>query len=126
MKSLTTSQMANVLCIDDETAALAVRKRVLESAGHQVSIANNGAEGIRLFQSQSFDIVILDYWMSSMNGIATARQLKRLNKSIPIIIFSGLSQLPDEIIGVADRWILKDEGPEFLLSAMKDLLKFPS
>jgi hypothetical protein len=36
---------------------------------------------------------------------------------------SGLSQLPDESIGVVDRWILKDEGPQFLLNTIKALLK---
>lgn len=121
--SLIAAKMAAILCIDDETAALAIRKRVLESAGYRVSAARSGEEGIRLFQSQAFDIVILDYWMAGMNGIITARELKRLNRSVPIIIFSGLSQLPDEIIGIADRWILKDEGPEYLLNAIKDLLK---
>ena len=121
--SLIAAKMAAILCIDDESPALAIRKRVLESAGYRVSAARSGEEGIRLFQSQAFDIVILDYWMAGMNGIITARELKRLNRSVPIIIFSGLSQLPDEIIGIADRWILKDEGPEYLLNAIKDLLK---
>jgi hypothetical protein len=36
---------------------------------------------------------------------------------------SGLAQLPDETMGVVDRWILKDEGPEFLLNTITALLK---
>jgi two-component system copper resistance phosphate regulon response regulator CusR len=116
-------RMATILCIDDETAALAIRKRVLESAGYRVSAARSAEEGIRLFRSEAFDLVICDYWMPSMNGIATARELKRFNPSVPVLILSGLSPLPDEMIGVADRWILKDEGPEFLLHAINSLLK---
>jgi CheY-like chemotaxis protein len=115
--------MATRLCIDDETAGLAVRKRVLESAGYRVLATRAAEDGIRLFQTETFDLVICDYWMPSMNGISTARELKRINKSVPVIILSGLSQLPDETIGVADRWILKDEGPEYLLNAIQSLLK---
>ena len=116
-------KMAKILCIDDESAALNIRKRVLETAGHQVLTARSGEEGIELFRCEPFDLVLLDYWMPGMNGIATARELKRISPSVPTVILSGLSQLPDESIGVVDRWILKDEGPQFLLNTIKALLK---
>lgn len=121
--SLIAVQMATILCIDDESSALLVRKRLLESAGYRVVSARSGEEGIRLFRSEAFDLVILDYWMPSMNGIVTARELRRINPAVPLIILSGLSQLLDETTGVVDRWILKDEGPEYLLRAIKALLK---
>ncbi len=117
------AKMAKILCIDDESTALNIRKRVLETAGHQVQTARSGEAGIRLLRSDSFDLVLLDYWMPGMNGIATARQVKRINPSVPMIILSGLSQLPDETMGVVDRWVLKDAGPQFLLNSIKDLLK---
>jgi DNA-binding response OmpR family regulator len=58
-----------------------------------------------------------------MNGIVAARELRRIDASVPMIILSGLAQLPDETMGVVDRWILKDEGPEFLLNTITALLK---
>jgi CheY-like chemotaxis protein len=115
--------MAKILCIDDESAALSVRKRVLETAGHHVLTARSGEEGIKLFRSEPLDLVLLDYWMPGMNGIVTARELRRIKPSVPMSILSGLAQLPDETMGVVDRWILKDEGPEFLLNSIKALLK---
>jgi two-component system, OmpR family, copper resistance phosphate regulon response regulator CusR len=120
---LLAAQLATILCIDDESVALAVRKRVLESAGYRVVAARSAEEGIRIFRTESFNLVVCDYWMPSMNGIAAAREIKRISPSVPLIILSGLSQLPDETIGIADRWILKDEGPEFLLSTIGTLLK---
>jgi CheY-like chemotaxis protein len=120
------AKMAKILCIDDESAALNIRKRVLETAGHQVLTARSGDEGIELFQSEPFDLVLLDYWMPGKNGIATARELKRINPAVPMVILSGLSQLPDETMGVVDRWILKDEGPQFLLNTIKTLLESAS
>lgn len=118
--------MAKILCIDDESAALNVRKRVLETAGHDVRTARSGDGAIPLFQAEPFDLVLLDYWMPGKNGIATARELKRINPNVPMIILSGLSQLPDETMGVVDRWILKDEGPQFLLNAIRTLLESAS
>jgi CheY-like chemotaxis protein len=117
------AKMAKILCIDDESAALSVRKRVLETAGHRVLTARSGEAGIQLFRSEPLDLVLLDYWMPGMNGIATARELRRIKPKVPMIILSGLAQLPDETMGVVDRWILKDEGPEFLLNSVKTLLK---
>jgi CheY-like chemotaxis protein len=119
-------KMAKILCIDDESAALSIRKRVLETAGHQVLTARSGDEGIQLFQGEPFDLVLLDYWMPGKNGITTAHELKRINSSVPMVILSGLSQLPDETMGVVDRWILKDEGPQFLLNTIRTLLQSTS
>ena len=87
-----------------------------------MATARSGEEGIRLFRSEVFDLAILDYWMPNVKGIAVAREMKRINPAVPIVIFSALSPLPDETIGVTDRWILKDEGPEYLLKAIKSLL----
>jgi DNA-binding NarL/FixJ family response regulator len=68
----------------------------------------------------------LDYWMPGKNGIATARELKRIRPLVPMVILSELSQLPDETMGVVDRLILKDEGPQFLLSSIRTLLESAS
>jgi DNA-binding response OmpR family regulator len=91
-----------------------------------VVIARSGDEGIERFQAEPFELVLLDYWMPGKNGIATARELKRINPSVPLVILSGLSQLPDETMGVVDRWILKDEGPQFLLNTIRTLLESTS
>jgi CheY-like chemotaxis protein len=113
-----TSKMATILCIDDEPAALRVRKLLLESNGHQVVDAVTGEEGIRLFQSHKVDVVIVDYWMSGMNGLAVARKIKKINPVMPIIMLSGLPELPGEAVGIADRWILKGRSAEALLDAI--------
>lgn len=112
-----------VLCIDDEEPGLEVRKILLESAGHRVLTAKSGSEGIRVFQSEPVDAVILDYWMSGMNGVAVARELKKLNPKVPIMILSAYGTLLDEALGVADVWIRKgEEDPQFLLAKVDELL----
>jgi CheY-like chemotaxis protein len=113
--------MAIILCIDDEPEALQVRKLLLESNGHQVIGAATGEEGLRIFQSQKFDVVIVDYWMAGMNGLAVAREIKRLRASTPVIMLSGLPELPGEAVGIADHWILKGRSAEALLDAVAAL-----
>jgi DNA-binding response OmpR family regulator len=113
--------MPTILCIDDEAAALQTRKLLLESEGYAVIEARSGKEGLSLFQSQKVDLVILDYWMAGMNGTATAQEIKKINSRIPIIMLSGYGELPGEIVGVADRWILKGRATQELLDAVKAL-----
>ena len=113
-----------VLCIDDEDDQLLLRKLLLEKEGYRVFTATSGKEGIRLFQAEHIDLVILDYWMSRMNGVLVARTLKALRSKIPIIMLSGYTGLPDEAIGTTDVWLIKSHvEPQELLAVVKDLLQ---
>ena len=114
--------MAKILCIDDEVDTLRTRKLLLESEGHQVLEAGTAAEGLRLLQTAAVDLVILDYWMSGMNGIAAAREIRRIKPTVPIIILSGFAELPGEAIGLADRWIMKGHSAEELLNTIRALV----
>jgi len=117
------TKTATILCIDDEPTALSVRRLLLESAGYQVATARSAEEGIRVFKSQPIDAVIMDYWLSGMDGIEAARELKRISPAIPIVVLSALTELPGESIGAADRWFLKGEDPAYLLNAISTLLE---
>ena len=114
---------ATILCIDDEADGLLPRKLLLESAGYRVIEARSGEEGIRLFQSEKIDAVILDYWMSGMKGTAVASELKRMDASVPIIVLSGMADLPGEAAGLVDQWLVKgSHRAEHLLQSIGNLL----
>jgi CheY-like chemotaxis protein len=116
--------MSTILCIDDEPDALLPRRLLLESAGYRVIEARSGKEGIRLFKTEKVDVVILDYWMSGMNGTAVAQELKNLDPAVPIIVLSGLTELPGESSGLTDRWFLKGSlRAEQLLREIGTLIK---
>ena len=114
---------ATILCIDDEEPGLLVRKALLESVGHRVLTALSGTEGVRIFRSEPVDAVIVDYWMAGKNGLAVARELKRLNRATPIIMLSAYTSLPDETIGVVDLWVQKGGEPQNLLDSLERLLR---
>ena len=117
-------ETATVLCIDDEQTALQLRQTVLESAGYKVLTAKSGVLGIQAFKSGPVSAVILDYWMADMNGMQVAREIRKLNPSIPIIILSAYGELLDESLGIADIWIRKgEEDPQYLIARLDELLK---
>lgn len=120
-------ESATILCIDDEQTALQLRQTVLESVGYKVLTAKSGAIGIKLFKSAPVQAVVLDYWMADMNGMQVAREIRKLNPSIPIIILSAYGELLDESLGVADLWIRKgEEDPQYLLARLHELLQSKS
>jgi CheY-like chemotaxis protein len=117
-------ESATVLCIDDEQTALQLRQTLLESAGYKVIASKSGKQGINAFRSENVQAVILDYWMADMNGMQVARELRKLNPAVPIIILSAYGELLDESLGIADLWIRKgEEDPQYLLERLEELLK---
>ena len=112
---------ATILCIDDEQTALQLRQTLLESVGYKVLTAKSGALGIQMFKSAPVHAVVLDYWMADMNGMQVAREIRKLNPSIPIIILSAYGELLDESLGIADLWIRKgEEDPQYLLARLHE------
>lgn len=114
---------ATVLCVEDEEPQLKLRKLLLESAGFRVVTAESGKKAIELLRSEHVDAAIVDYWMPGMNGLALAREIKRVYPNTPVIIFSAYTYLPDEVIGSADLWLRKAEvDPDELLSHIRQLI----
>ena len=62
----------------------------LELKGYKVILANNGKEGIELFKKSIPDAAIIDIKMPIMNGIESARRMKKINPDFPILIMTGV------------------------------------
>ncbi len=81
--------MARILIIDDEPNLRSMLRRMLYLAGHQVSEAGNGAEGIDLYERDPPDLIITDILMPEKEGIETIMALHRADPDLPIIAISG-------------------------------------
>jgi two-component system, chemotaxis family, chemotaxis protein CheY len=81
--------MARILVIDNEEDVRRVVDVMLKNAGHDTVLAVDGNDGLRQFQQQHFDLVICDVFMPDKEGIATLRDLRRLDSAVPIIMMSG-------------------------------------
>jgi CheY-like chemotaxis protein len=111
-----------ILCVDDETTGLAIRKMTLESQGYQVLTADNGADALAIFSSQAIDLVVVDYKMPGMDGDVVAERMKRLKPGIPILLLSAYVDLPRETLALMDMHLTKTDGPLIMLKAVAELL----
>lgn len=80
--------MAKILIADDIEGVRRMLTQSLEDE-HQIVQANNGLEAVRLAQTESPEIVILDLDMPIMDGVEAARQIKQQRPSIKIIAMTG-------------------------------------
>jgi PAS domain S-box-containing protein len=80
-----------ILVVDDNEDLLKVTSAKLTAFGYRVDCASNGAEAIEIFRSgREFDLLLSDVVMQNgMNGVELAREARRLNKGIKILLTSG-------------------------------------
>src|SRR5579864_82975 len=82
-------QRSTILCVDDEEMALSMRRMLLESAGYTVLTAANSSQCIALFQTHQVDLVITDHLLPGATGGDLARELRRVDANVPVLILSG-------------------------------------
>ena len=107
-----------VLCVDDEVEALNLRKAMLESHGYRVLTATNAEEVLKLFDCEGVDVVLTDHLLKGQTGTALAAEMKRRKPNVPIAIYSGVAQVPDDMYK-ADVFITKLVTPEELLAYLE-------
>jgi len=81
--------MARILVIDDEESMLAIMVRLLSIAGHDVESARDGTSGLSLLKQKDFHLVVTDLIMPGREGIETIIEIRKHNRTIPIIAISG-------------------------------------
>lgn len=123
MSPLSSRRRKLMLCIDDDVDQLQIRKAIFELQGYDVLIANSGNKGLHLLRRQLVDLIILDYQMPGMNGAEVAAEIRKIDLSVPIIIFSGsdLFGVREALFHIIDRFISKDAPVAELLSAVEEI-----
>ena len=83
-----------ILFIDDEETVRLLAKDALERIGYRVLLAQNGAEGVRVFeeQHQSLAAVVLDMTMPVMGGEAALDRMKTIHRDTPVILSTGYGE----------------------------------
>jgi CheY-like chemotaxis protein len=81
--------MARILVIDDDRAVLSTIKILLERDAHTIETVENSRAGLRLLESQKFDLLIVDIFMPGMDGFETMRLVHRSWPEMPIVVISG-------------------------------------
>ena len=123
--------MARILVIDDEEDMRALVQQTLESDGHEVIPAPDGAQGLALQRKRPADLVITDIFMPEREGLETIHDLKREFPRVKIIAMSGggrASNVLDSISTMAsalgiDAFLLKPFDLATLLDSVHHVLR---
>jgi CheY-like chemotaxis protein len=117
-----------ILAIDDQEIIRDLLVNMFGSAGHEVTTAERGEEGIAKFKIQRFDLVVTDLSMPDLSGWEVAREVKKLRPDMPVVLITGWGQNLDEEklkeSGV-DRIVAKPFRIEQLMKTVEELLSKP-
>jgi len=117
--------MTSVLLVDDDVMITSPLARALTQAGYQVSVANNGRQGLMLARHKNPDVVILDVMMPEMDGWDVCRALRQ-ESTVPILMLTALGEEVDRILGLelgADDYLTKPFSTRELIARLKALLR---
>jgi two-component system nitrogen regulation response regulator NtrX len=81
--------LPSILIVDDEPSILKSLKGLLSDEGFEVQTASNGYEALKIVDTESPDLVLLDIWMPGIDGIETLKEIKKSNPYVQVIIISG-------------------------------------
>jgi DNA-binding response OmpR family regulator len=103
------SRTTRILLVDDEQPVQKLLTFPLEKDGYEVVPAMDGQQALSAFDSQEFDLVVLDIMLPKVDGLEVCRQL-RAKSSVPIIMLTAKAEEIDKVLGLelgADDYITK-------------------
>ena len=118
--------MQTILIVEDEKRVADLLKIGLEENGYQTMVAYDGAMGLRLFQSNSFQLVISDIILPKLDGFELCKEIRKVNERIPILMLTALGSADDKLEGFdagADDYMVKPFDFRELNARVKVLLK---
>lgn len=118
--------MAKILICDDDPLIHKLVGSFLQREGHEVQIANDGIDALRLVKKDKPDIMVLDVMMPNMNGYDVCHSIKFdvKMKDIPILMLTTRTQELDPRLGVlmGIEYMHKSESPRNLVAKVNQML----
>ena len=114
--------MTDILIADDESEPRDSVVEMLEDEGYVVRVAKDGGEALALYAEKRPDLLLLDVKMPVKTGWDVCRDVRRTDKSLPIILLTSFGEEDDKVRGLtigADDYIVKDCGARELLARVK-------
>jgi two-component system OmpR family response regulator len=117
--------MAQILIIDDDPQIRDVLRIALKQAGHDVTEAGDGAEGLAKAKNGKADLIVLDIGLPEMDGLELCRRL-RADRETPILFLTARDDEIDRVLGFelgGDDYVTKPFSPRELLARIRAILK---
>jgi CheY-like chemotaxis protein len=81
-----------ILVVDDNDVFRGVISQILSRLGYEVSSADSAEKGLGIFLGNEFDMVLSDYDMPGMDGVALACSIKQVSPRTPVVIMTGVGR----------------------------------
>ena len=120
------TESKRILIVEDEVKIADTLKLGLSENGYLVDLAYDGKAGIKLFETHSYNLVVLDINVPGINGYQLCKIMRSNNAQVPIIMLTALSSLDHKIEGYdagADDYIVKPFEFRELCMKIRVLLK---
>ena len=108
----------SILLVEDEENLQDTLRLNFEMEGYEVTSAYTGPEGLKAFQNEYFDLIILDIMLPEIDGITVCENIRLINSDVPILMLSAKNQSADRVLGLrkgADDYLTKPFNLEELL-----------
>ncbi len=115
-----------ILLVEDDPNLGQLLCDYLEAKGYEVVHRENGEEGHKAFKEEHFDLLVLDVMMPVKDGFTLAREVRALDRHIPMIFLTAKTMQEDTLEGFrsgADDYITKPFSMEELLARVEAILK---
>ena len=114
-----------ILVIEDEASIQNILRIFLEDVGYQVTLADDGMDGIAAFHKDSFDLVLLDIMMPRLDGYSVCEMIRN-ESSTPVILLTALDDEDNQMKGfnlLADDYITKPFSMPLVLKRIEAVLR---
>lgn len=121
-------QPPSVLIVEDEEKTRLSLAEGLELEGWNLSTAESGDEAVALIEQRSFDLVILDWMLPGLNGLAVLRHIRSRGTQTPVLMLTVRDAVGDRVTGLeagADDYVTKPFALAELVARSRALLRRP-
>jgi two-component system response regulator MprA len=118
--------MSTILIVDDDQKLLKMLQRTLVYENLDVLTASDGLEAISSVRACQPDLIILDWMMPKMDGLATIKQLRLEGESTPVLMLTARDAIENRVEGLesgADDYLVKPFAPAELVARVHALLR---
>jgi len=117
-----------ILLVEDETSIANFLHEGLTEEGFAVDVADNGKKGLQLALDNisEYDVILLDWMLPGLNGIEICRNIRKENKTVPIIFLTAKDTVDEAVFGLeagANDYIRKPFSFEELLARIRVLMR---
>jgi DNA-binding response OmpR family regulator len=113
-----------VLLVEDDPRVSRLVDRGLTEAGHRVTVASDGAEGLAHAAGSGYDLIVLDVLLPALDGLEVCRRLRQQRVRTPILMLTARDAVPDRVAGLdagADDYLVKPFALDELLARVRAL-----